>query len=215
MTDEPRTTEPYEIAMFPLGSVLFTSMVMPLHLFEPRYLALADDVLAGDREFGVVLIERGHEVGGGEQRSMVGTVARVVEEHRFDDGRWALGSVGTRRIRVVEWLEDDPYPRAMVVDLPDELGDEPPHLRRDRQAECSSLLDRVLERKVRLGEAPAAGQFTPHEDPSLASFQISTIAGFGPADGQELLEAESVDERFELLETLLDDMIAVLDFRLS
>ena len=65
--------------MFPLGSVLLPSMVLPLHVFEPRYRALVRDVLDGDGEFGVCLISRGHEVGGDDVRTDVGTVARVHE----------------------------------------------------------------------------------------------------------------------------------------
>ena len=65
--------------MFPLGSVLFPHAVLPLHVFEPRYLALVERCLAGDQEFGVVLIERGSEVGGGDVRFSVGTVTRIVQ----------------------------------------------------------------------------------------------------------------------------------------
>ena len=93
--------------MFPLGSVLFPSLVLPLHVFEPRYRALITDVLAGDAEFGVCLIERGSEVGGDDVRLGVGTVAHVQEAAELPDGRWALIAVGTRRIVVDEWLPDD------------------------------------------------------------------------------------------------------------
>src|SRR5215207_2079835 len=109
--------------MFPLGSVLLPSVFLPLHLFEPRYRQLIRDCMAGSQEFGVVLIERGSEVGGGDVRADVGTVARVLEARELDDGRWAVGAVGTRRIRVVEWLDDDPYPRAEVEDWDDETDE--------------------------------------------------------------------------------------------
>ena len=66
--------------MFPLGNVLFPHAQLPLHVFEPRYRALAETCLAGDGEFGVVLIERGSEVGGGDTRFSIGTVARIVAE---------------------------------------------------------------------------------------------------------------------------------------
>ncbi len=208
-------TEPYELPMFPLGSVLFTSMVLPLHLFEERYLQLATDVLAGEREFGVVLIERGSEVGGGDTRSSVGTVAQVLEEHHFDDGRWALGSVGTRRIRVVEWLEDAPYPRAMVVDYPEADVEASNSELRDLLGECDSQLRRALERLTRLGEVPAGLEIDLSEDPALASHQISALGPFGPADKQNLLACEGAEERLEALDELLEDAISVLDFRLS
>ena len=71
-----------------LGAV--PARALPLHVFEPRYRALVEDCLAGEPEFGVVLIERGSEVGGGDTRFDVGTVARIVEAAEFPDGRYAL-----------------------------------------------------------------------------------------------------------------------------
>src|SRR6478672_6836758 len=94
--------------MFPLGTVLFPHAPLPLHLFEDRYRALAETCLRGDGRFGVVLIERGFEVGGGDQRFGVGTVARIVEAARTPDGRYLLATVGTERFRIKKWLGDDP-----------------------------------------------------------------------------------------------------------
>ena len=59
------------LPMFPLGTVLVPKAVVPLHVFEPRYQTMLVDVMAGDRKFGVVLIERGSEVGGGDVRTDV------------------------------------------------------------------------------------------------------------------------------------------------
>ena len=70
-------------------------------------------------ELGVVLIDRGSEVGGGEVRTDIGTVARILDAQELPDGRWAVVCVGDRRIRVTRWLDDDPYPRAEVEDWPD------------------------------------------------------------------------------------------------
>jgi len=86
--------------MFPLGTVLFPGALLPLHVFEPRYRAMVRDCVAADHEFGVVLIERGSEVGGGDIRAMVGTVARIVQLAETPDGRYALVAAGTRRIRI-------------------------------------------------------------------------------------------------------------------
>ena len=107
------------LPMFPLGSVLFPHAALPLHVFEARYRSLVEECLAGEPEFGVVLIERGSEVGGGDTRFGVGTVARIVDASLFPDGRYALVTVGTARLRVHEWLPDDPYPRASVEGLDD------------------------------------------------------------------------------------------------
>src|SRR5918993_5969261 len=110
------------MAMFPLGKVLLPGEVLPLHVFEPRYRQLVVDLLADDDhppEFGVVLIERGWEVGGGDARADVGTVARLVDVRALAGGRYALVAVGVRRIRVTAWRDDDPYPRADVEDWSD------------------------------------------------------------------------------------------------
>src|SRR4051795_8809471 len=109
--------EPTAMPMFPLGTVLFPHALLPLHVFEPRYRLMTQRVLKGDGEFGVVLIERGSEVGGGDTRFVVGTVARVVRAQELPDGGYALATVGIRRIRVTRWLPDDPYPLAEVTDV--------------------------------------------------------------------------------------------------
>src|SRR5918995_5057301 len=103
--------------MFPLQTVLLPGAVLPLHVFEPRYRQLVIDCLAddtGEPEFGVTLIERGNEVGGGDQRADVGVVARMVQVEALPGGRYALVAVGTSRLRVNAWLPDDPYPLADI-----------------------------------------------------------------------------------------------------
>ena len=100
--------------MFPLGTVLFPELPLLLHVFEPRYRALVRDSLESDHEFGVVLITRGSEVGGGDQRASVGTVARIEGARPLPDGRWVLATRGRQRINVLRWLPEDPYPCAMV-----------------------------------------------------------------------------------------------------
>src|SRR6476646_7825142 len=109
--------EPRVIPMFPLGTVLFPHALLPLRVFEPRYRVMTERVLKAEREFGVVLIERGSEVGGGDTRFDVGTVARVVRAQELPDSGYALATVGLRRIRVTRWLPDDPYPLAEVTDV--------------------------------------------------------------------------------------------------
>ena len=108
--------------MFPLGAVLLPGAMMPLHVFEPRYRQMIIDCLAqdGEPEFGQTLITHGHETGGGDQRAMIGTVAKMIDINAIGDSRYALVAVGTRRIKVEQWLEDDPYPVARVADWPDD-----------------------------------------------------------------------------------------------
>jgi Lon protease-like protein len=100
--------------MFPLENVLLPGSLLPLHVFEERYRVMINECLGGDGAFGVVLIERGREVGGGDSRVNVGTVAVIVDSSELPGGRCALVCRGTSRLRVLEWLPDDPYPIAVV-----------------------------------------------------------------------------------------------------
>jgi len=198
--------------MFPLGTVLFPTVFLPLHVFEPRYRALVRQCIDGDREFGVVLIERGSEVGGHDVRTSVGTVARIIEATEFDDGRWALGAVGTRRIRVREWLPDEPYPRADVEDWDDtpsavDLA--------ERYAMVVTRLRRVLGLKAELAEPAVDATIELSDDPVLGSFQASAVAPIGPADQQKLLLADGPFERLALLESLLTEESDYLAARLG
>jgi len=204
------------LPMFPLGTVLLPSVYLPLHVFEPRYRELVQVCLDGNQEFGVVLIERGSEVGGGDQRVDVGTVAQIVEATRMPDGRWALGTVGTRRIRVREWLVDDPYPQAEVDDWPE------PELSADGTAELRAALDellpclrRVLAARSELGEPAAPATIELADDPALASYQATAVAPVGPADQQRLLEEPDAAARIEHLGRLLAEEESFLARRLA
>lgn len=186
--------------MFPLGMVLLPTMVVPIHVFEPRYRQMTKDCLDGDREFGVVLIERGSEVGGGDIRTDAGTLARIVDAQELPDGRWGLVAKGTRRIQVSRWLEDDPYPRAEVQDWPDdELG-------YDEGAEMDAGLPsvvaswrRVLALQSELGAAGPPATFEVSDDPLTAVWQLSSLSPMGPLDRQRLLTAANAARRLDLL----------------
>lgn len=199
------------LPMFPLGSVLFPHMVLPLHVFEPRYRVLLHDVLDGDGEFGVVLITRGHEVGGGDLRSDVGTVARVVQAEETEDGRWLVIAVGTRRVRVERWLTDDPYPCAEVVEL-DEDDDGDPE---GRLPELTATLRRVLALHLELGGDGVPPTAELSEDPAEAAWQAVVYAPIGPFDAQQVLVAERTSERLARVHAHLDDLETLLRLQLT
>jgi Lon protease-like protein len=200
--------------MFPLGTVLVPGMVLPLHVFEPRYRRLVQDCLAGDGEFGVVLIERGSEVGGGDVRTGAGTVARIVRAAQTPDGRYAIAALGLRRIRVLRWLEDDPYPQAEVEDWPDEGADQVSD-GAARTATVATRLRRAAALCTELGEPAPPLDLELAEDLVLAGYQATAVAPLGPADKHELLCASSVPDRLDLLVRLLDDRTELLEARLA
>jgi Lon protease-like protein len=204
--------------MFPLGSVLLPGGVLPLHVFEPRYRQLVSDCMAsGEHEFGVTPIERGFEVGGGDVRTMVGTVAKLMQVAELDDGRFALLTVGTRRIRVEHWLDDDPYPIAEVDDWPDDdASDET--LKAEMLPAIATTWARVRRMNAlaaELGDVHAEVSAEISSDPLVASYHLCSLAPLGPADQHRLLAAASVRARIDLLGRLLDDAEAMQQFRLQ
>jgi Lon protease-like protein len=199
--------------MFPLGGVLLPGVVLPLHVFEPRYRQLVTDCLdSGDHQFGVVLIDRGSEVGGGDIRADVGVVAMMLQVAALDDGRFAVVTLGTRRIRVVRWLGDAPYPRAEVEDWPDEAGDD---VSQDQLDTASSRARACAGLSVEMGDSSGVPEIDLTGDPSFDTFLLAAISPLGPADQYAVLCAPNPLERLRLLNQLLDDVEAGLRFRLG
>ena len=192
------------LPIFPLESALMPQMPLLLRVFEPRYLALLSHVLEGRGEFGVVLIERGSEVGGGDQRFGIGTVARVAQV--APEGAWmSVLAHGVRRFDVDAWLPDDPYPRADVRWRPAlrwEPGFEPVRAR--------------AERVVR-GALTRASEFVPQawtpdvelaDDPVQSCWQLAGISPLGPLDQLALLRSGSVEELLARLIEFTEDAAA-------
>jgi Lon protease-like protein len=211
-----------QLPMFPLGNVVLPGELLPLNVFEPRYRQLVLDCLAADApEFGVVLIERGSEVGGGDVRTSIGTVARVVRVMPLGSGRFEVVAAGVRRANVLEWLPDDPYPRGDVEGWPEPVPVDVEGVR----SEIERLLGRVDEtRELAREVARASKQRVPlratpplrlSDDLVRAAYQLAARAPIGPVDRYRLLAAPSLEARIELLAAALDDAEAMLRFRLA
>ncbi|MHB8681401.1 MAG: LON peptidase substrate-binding domain-containing protein [Acidimicrobiales bacterium] len=192
--------------MFPLGTVLFPGAPLALQVFEPRYLTMLSRMgAAGETAFGVVLISRGSEVGGGDRRTSVGTLARIEQLGELATGRIGLLARGERRIRVRHWLDDDPHPQAEVEDFPDPdpgPGD-------DALAPARGLLRRIeslcSELDLALPEAPPRPE---------SLWGLCARLPVNALDRQALLEAETGAARLALLVELAtagtDDLERVL-----
>jgi Lon protease-like protein len=203
--------------MFPLGSVIFPYSAVPLRVFEPRYLALLETVSStsgefASGEFGSVLIERGFEVGGGDQRFGIGTRVRIMGSTDLEDGHKAIVVAGIERIRITEWLADDPHPWAMVETVPDvaerfdvtELIDE-----------AAARLKTVMVLASELGADTSDLDLSVSEDPVAASFQLAALAPVTPLDSYEMLAAASIDERLELAASFLGERIEMIRAELA
>ena len=191
------------LGMFPLSTVLFPQAGLPLHVFEDRYRELMAHCMNGDGEFGVVLISRGSEVGGSDQRVGVGTVARIANVAELGDGRLLVVATGVRRVRVDRWLPDDPYPVALVADIPDDVSaDDGTTL-----AGAEFAVRRLRSLLSELGDVPAL----PHNlritgDEEDVGWQLCDMAPLTALDLQRLLATEGLMTRMQLLTELCDAM---------
>ena len=202
--------------MFPLQSAVLPGEALPLRVFEPRYGALVEDCVATeDPAFGVVLIARGREVGGGAERHDVGALARIVEFASHGVGRYQLKCVVQERFRVVEWLPDDPYPRAVVDDWPDEPGDVASADLFALEDEVWSLLELIAgARDIRL----RARDEILGDLPDAAGDRLYTLAArvpIGPADKYAVLAAPGPVQRLAALREAVETVTAMVRFQLS
>ncbi len=132
-----------ELPLFPLNTVLFPGMVLPLHIFEPRYRLMINQCIRHNQPFGVVLIHEGVEVGGEAVPHPIGTSAYVTHVERLPDGRMDIHAVGYQRFKIHELRHDQPYLVGMVEDIPIE-SDETPGTARMTE-EIGAALRRYLE----------------------------------------------------------------------
>lgn len=171
------------IPLFPLGSVLFPGVLLPLHVFERRYRDLVRDLLTApdeQRRFGVVAIREGREVGADGIRALypVGCVARLRRVDPYDDGRFDIVSTGAQRFRLLSVDTSLPYLRAEV-----ELLDEAPGEAADAAAAGVRALFDVYRRAV--GAQPAEDLPT---EPDVLSYLVAATMVLDLPDRQILLE---------------------------
>ena len=192
MLPEPGVGEQMAVMpMFPLGSVLMPAMPLNLRIFEERYLKLLGDLLGEETpEFGVVLIERGQEVGGGEKRMGVGTIASVNEIGTTDEF-YGLQSVGSRRFRVNAWLPDDPYPVADIDFLPDLIWDD--NLMPAR-VHLETKVRRLLAFASEFGDLQYGADVQFSDDPMEACWQLAGVLPVGQLDQLDLLQSQSAED---------------------
>lgn len=206
------------LPMFPLEVAMLPGEELPLRIFEPRYTALVQTCLAADDPvFGVVLIAAGREVGGGDTRSDVGALARIEESAEMGAGRYRLKCVMGERIKVIEWQPDDPYPKAVVQEWPDEPGDPVDvHAIRDIEDRMVGLFERIAAaRGARVDARDIVRGADESGDPSKWLYALSARLPMGQADRYAVLAAPTVAQRVAALSEAVDTVTAMIEFQLS
>lgn len=194
-----------ELPLFPLRTVLFPGMSLPLRIFEERYRVMVQELLAGDRRFGVLLIREGEEVGGGAIPHGVGTTAVIEQSEELDGGRFVLTARGERRFRLLDMLPPRPYPYGEIELLPtDYRGDE---------ARLASALETVkatfpayFRLALSLTDQWARGLKLPADAHDLVDF-LGPWLQVDEDVKQRMLEIEPASDRVGYLAEILDDLL--------
>jgi Lon protease-like protein len=140
---------------------------------------LQDLLSEPEPQFGVVLIDRGSEVGGGDVRRNIGTLVSVVRVEEIAPAQFAVVTIGTDRLRVLRWLDDDPYPRAFVETWPSPSSSD--------EARTDSTLGGL--------EMLLDSDALRHVPSEQRLFTLATMLPIGAFDLQKLLEADSESEQ--------------------
>ena len=200
------------LPLFPLSTVLFPGMRLPLHVFEERYRTLVAELLAGPepRRFGVIAIRSGREVGAGGVVALheVGCVAAVRQVTPHADGRYDLQTVGTERFRLVSIDRSRPYLQGEVELLPDgvaEPGAAEAAVVRQVQAGFRAYLNALADQGggvISVADLP--------DEPVLLSYVIGAAMIIDLPERQSLLAAADALSRLRLERSLLVRETAML-----
>ncbi|MEE4216091.1 MAG: LON peptidase substrate-binding domain-containing protein [Xanthomonadales bacterium] len=182
-----------EIPLFPLRTVLFPGAVLPLRIFEQRYLTMIRDCAQSDTGFGVCLIREGEEAVSPVKPAQVGTHAQIVDWYTLDDGLFGVSTFGTARfVTEVVWQQDDGLFKAQISVLP-----EPPPT---RVPAAYSVLSDVLARFIEKAGAQYP-QSTPEsvQDATWVGYRLSELLPLSGVEKQHLLELMDPIERLQQL----------------
>ena len=193
------------LPLFPLGTVLFPGVLLPLHVFEERYRRLVQDLLVApheERAFGVVAIREGREVGvdGVTALHAVGCVARLHRAEPYPDGRFDIVTTGSGRFRLDRLDDSRAYLQGEVT-----LLDEPDGPRADRLAADVRLA--WADYRAALG----SGDDEDADGARALSYLVAAGTVLDLTEKQRLLEADDTATRLRAELALLRRETALLD----
>jgi len=199
--DGPKPEQPVApsrtLPLFPLGSVLVPGLIMPLHIFEPRYRRLIHDLLErpeDDRHFVIVAIRDGQEIGTQGVRALhsVGTIASLREVSPHEDGRFDIVTVGTDRVLIHELSEDLPYLQSQVTVLPELSGPDS-----DTYAQKVRQQFNAYRMMLSGGNVGDSTEDLP-DDARVLSYLVAAAMVLDLSDRQTLLESDDDSQRLAL-----------------
>jgi Lon protease-like protein len=198
------------LPLFPLNTVLFPGVGLPLHVFEERYRILVGELVeqTGPRRFGVVAIRQGLEVGEYEEPVLheVGCVAEIRRVHRHDDGRYDVVTFGGPRFRLLGTDDARPYLRGSVEYLPEDPGDDAP----GRAAVVATAFGAYCRAVALARDEEVAEPALPLTDPVLTSYVVAAAMRLDLPEKQGLLALPDATARLRVETSLLRRETALL-----
>jgi Lon protease-like protein len=192
---------PQTIPLFPLpGAILFPRGVLPLNIFEPRYLNMIDDALSGERLIGMIQPAGMVEDASAPTLTEVGTAGRITTFSETDDGRYLITLTGVMRFRVARELPATAPYRQAIVDYEEFAAD----LYEPKAGIDRERLREALERYVDLHGFQTDWSAVDEASPETLVNAVSVLCPFDPPSKQALLEAPSIGERCDALIALLE-----------
>lgn len=194
-----------QIPLFPLRTVLFPGMPLPLRIFEERYKTMVNELLETRGAFGVVLIREGKEVGGNALPHSVGTTARIEECTRLEGGRFTLMARGAQRFRLIRMLSPQPYPTGEVTLIDDSRPEQSAQLTRAMET-VRTTFPVYFRLALSRTDQWAQGLRLPSAPHRLVDF----VAPWLQTDEevkQRLLAIEPADQRVAALAELVDELL--------
>jgi Lon protease-like protein len=187
------------LPLFPLDTVLFPGMSLPLRVFEHRYRMMMSDCIGLSLPFGIALIKEGQEVGGPAVPYSIGTTTHALNVERHPDGTMDLLAKGERRFEIEEITQQRPYMIARVRILPEVPG--------ENWTPIIAPMSKEFDAYVRVLMAIAGGWRrdlpVPTEPISLSWAIAQTLVNETPETRQRILEAPTAAERLEMERTML------------
>ncbi|HUG06559.1 MAG TPA: LON peptidase substrate-binding domain-containing protein [Candidatus Limnocylindria bacterium] len=199
------------LALFPLTTVLFPEMLLPLHIFEPRYRLLVRRCMDEDRPFGVVLIRSGQDVGATAEPHAIGTEARIMAFSPLSDGRSYIVVRGGRRFALEQAIPDrEPYLVGRVRYLDEKEGDgAPAHAAVAVEAFGQYLVAVMAVTEDARGDRAIVDELAA-APPREAAYRIAASLAVEATERQRLLELPSDVERLVAEKTLLENETTLL-----
>lgn len=182
-----------ELPLFPLNTVVFPYSQIQLNIFEERYRALVRECLEADKNFGIVLIRSGKEVGGPAEPYMVGTAVRIVGVQTHPDGTMDIHVLGERRFRIRRLDDSRPFLVGYVepvVEMEVDPGPRTDALVMKVQESFKTLIERIMERQ------DFRVEISFPSDPTALSFLVANVLQIENIQKQRLLELTDTNERF-------------------